>query len=156
MATPVRRRGLPNLDWPALTPPSWFSVLPVPIPGPAFRDLESALDRGAMRIEEQREDDHLVVRAEMPGIDPDEDGEITVADHMLHLSAERREESREEGDEGSYRSEFRYGRFSRSVPLPEGATEQDVEASYSDGILEVRIPIAAESAGGRRIPVSRG
>jgi HSP20 family protein len=156
MAAPVRRRGRPDPDWPALSRPSWFDVLPIPIPSPAFRDLESAFDRSALRIEEQREDDHLVVRAEMPGIDPDEDVEITVTDNTLHLSAERREENREEGDEGAYRSEFRYGRFTRSVPLPPGATEEDVEASYADGILEVRIPIAAESTGARRIPVSRG
>jgi HSP20 family protein len=41
------------------------------------------------------------------------------------------------------------------VALPAGATEKDVKASYSDGILEVRIPVATELAEGRKIPISR-
>jgi hypothetical protein len=48
-------------------------------------------------VEEFGDDGHLVVRPEMPGIDPDEDVEITVTDHMLHLSARRRSETKTEG-----------------------------------------------------------
>ena len=108
-----------------------------------------------MRVEEYQEDGHLVVKAEMPGLDPDKDVEITVQDHMLHITAERRQETRSE-DKAGYRSEFRYGSFSRTIALPLGATEEDVEASYRDGILEVRVPVDAEQAAAKKVPVTHG
>jgi HSP20 family protein len=117
----------------------------------AWKDL---FDDSDMKVEEFRDGDMLVVRAEMPGIDPDKDVEITVSDHMLHLRAERRSETRTEDKKG-YRSEFHYGSFSRSVRLPAGAGEDDVEASYNDGILEVRIPIDESSNGAKKIPITR-
>jgi HSP20 family protein len=64
------------------------------------------------------------------------DVEITVDDGVLTVKAERREEKKEGG-----RSEFRYGSFSRSVSLPAGADEDNVSATYRDGILEVRTPL---------------
>lgn len=103
-----------------------------------------------IRIEDRREEDRYVVRAELPGIDPNKDVEITVEHGVLTVSAERREESSEKG-----RSEFRYGSFRRSVTLPPGAQEDDVRARYQDGILEVTVPITAGSAKPRTIPVSR-
>jgi HSP20 family protein len=112
-------------------------------------------DDDDMKVEEFRENGTLVVRAEMPGIDPDKDVEITVADHTLALRAERRSEQKSEDKKG-YRSEFRYGSFSRVVQLPAGATEDDVKATYADGILEVRIPIDSAEAETKRIPIERG
>lgn len=151
------RRNRPLPDWPALRWPAWFGALPDwSIRLPEFPDLESALDREGMRIEEKREGGQLVVRAEMPGIDPDEDVEITLSDNTLCITAERREETKEEREEGGYRSEFRYGKFTRMVPLPAGATESDVKASYADGILEIRIPVEPERAAARKVPISRG
>jgi HSP20 family protein len=152
MGALARRRGRSALDFPALPWPSWFSTFPE-FRVPEFSDLDSAIDRDAMRIEERREGDELVVKAEMPGLDPDKDVEITVSDNTLRLTAERREEKTEE-EEGSYRSEFRYGKFTRMVPLPAGASEDDVKASYADGILEVRIPVAPELTEARKIPIS--
>lgn len=108
-----------------------------------------------LHVEEYREDGHFVVRAELPGIDPDNDIEITVTDHVLRLNAERRRETKTEDTTG-YRSEFHYGAFTRSLPLPPGANEDDVKASYIDGILEVRIPINGEEAAARKIPISKG
>lgn len=97
-----------------------------------------------LRVEERLDDDMLVIRAEMPGIDPDRDVDISVSDHTLHLQAHREQRVESEA-RGRVHSEFRYGSFSRSIPLPEGAGEEAVEASYRDGILEVRIPVAAEA-----------
>ncbi len=97
-----------------------------------------------MRIEQQVTDDALVVRAELPGIDPDKDLEITVTDGYLHLRAERRSEHKEEKD-GRTQSEFRYGAYSRTLRLPPGAKADDIAASYRDGILEVRVPMPAET-----------
>jgi HSP20 family protein len=94
-----------------------------------------------------------VVRAELPGIDPDEDVELTVTDGMLHIEAERREEEETE-DKGYVRRELRYGSFSRSLPLPEGATEADITATYKDGILEIRVP-APQPPPAKKIPVSK-
>ena len=107
-----------------------------------------------LRVEEFTEGNQAVVRVEMPGIDPDKDVEISVTDHTLRLHAERREEKKTE-EKGSYRSEFRYGSFTRTVSLPAGATEKDVKATYKDGILEVRVPIDDEAAESKKIPVQR-
>jgi HSP20 family protein len=107
-----------------------------------------------MRVEEFTEDDTLVVKAEMPGLDPDRDVTIEVTDHMLSVHAERRQESKVE-EKGGYRSEFRYGSFSRRVPIPAGASERDVKATYKDGILEVRIPIDRAKAEAHKVPVER-
>jgi HSP20 family protein len=107
-----------------------------------------------MRVEEFTDGDDAVVRVELPGIDPDKDVTITVTDHTLRLHAERRDETKTD-DKGGYRSEFRYGSFTRTVPLPVGATENDVKATYRDGILEVRVPIDHKSAEAKKIPVQR-
>jgi len=93
-----------------------------------------------VRVDEYREDSTLVVRAEMAGIDPDKDVEVTVSDDVLHISAERREEKKDEGKD-YYRRELRYGSFSRDLPLPQGVKESDVKASYKDGILEIRVSL---------------
>lgn len=92
-----------------------------------------------IRVEEYREDGTLVVRADLPGIDPDKDVELTVSDGMLHIEAERREEEKRE-EKGYLRREVRYGSLSRSLPLPAGVTGADITAVYKDGVLEIRIP----------------
>ena len=92
-----------------------------------------------IRVEEFREDGTLVIRADLPGIDPDKDVELTVSDGILHIAAERREEEERE-DKGYLRREVRYGSLSRSLPLPEGVTEDDITAAYKDGVLEIRMP----------------
>lgn len=103
-----------------------------------------------MRVEDFVRDGSYVVRAELPGIDPDKDLEVTVADGILTINAERREEFTDK-----HRSEFRYGTFSRSVSLPAGADEEHVEAVYGHGILEVTVKLAEETAekAARKIPV---
>jgi HSP20 family protein len=93
-----------------------------------------------MRVEEEIKDGALHVRAEVPGIDPEKDAEVSVSDGMLRIKVERRRESRSE-EEGHMRSEFRYGSFYRSIPLPKGADSSHVNASYKDGILEVTVPM---------------
>jgi HSP20 family protein len=96
----------------------------------------------AMRTEELIDGDMYVIKAELPGINPEKDAEISVTDHTLTIKAQRRE-TFEEGEPGKvgYRSEFRYGSYERIVPLPVGAIVDDVKATYEDGILEVRVPM---------------
>jgi HSP20 family protein len=100
-------------------------------------------------------DKDLVVRAELPGIDPEKDVDISFQDGVLTIRGERRQEhQKEEG--GTYRSEFSYGSFERSVMLPEGVQEKDIQATYENGILEVVVPKAAELTAPKRIPVQVG
>jgi HSP20 family protein len=104
-------------------------------------------DAHALRIEDRLDEDRYVVRAEIPGIDPDKDVRITVEHGVLTLSVERRESSRT-----ATRTEFRYGSLLRRVTLPRGADEQNVVATYGDGILEVTVPIPPREEP-RAIPV---
>ncbi len=129
-----------GLDW----PPRWRRWL----------DLEGDQDRW-LRVEEMREDDTLVVRAEVPGIDPDKDVDVSVTEGVLHIAA-KREEKAEHRAKGWYRSEFAYGEFSRDLPLPTGVEASAVKASYKDGILEVRIPwLTKHEPTPAKVPVSR-
>jgi HSP20 family protein len=122
--------------------------------GELARDLTD-LGTGGIRVEEKVEDGFIVIRAELPGIDPEKDVHVTVEDGMLSIRAERREEKRHrEPDE--IRSEFRYGTFVRRIQLPRGASADVVAATYRDGILEVRLPAPAPGSASRRIPVERG
>ena len=123
------------------------------------RMFESSTATAPIRVEEFVDGKNLVVRAEMPGVDPDKDVEITLTDGYLRIHAERQEKE-EHKDKNRYRSEFRYGSFSRSIPLPEGVKEEDIKASYKDGVLEVRTPLpedtAAQTEAPKKLPISRG
>lgn len=98
----------------------------------------------------------MVVRAELPGIDPDKDIEVTASDGVLHIHA-RREEKAEHTDKQGYRTEFRHGSFVRNLPLPAGIKDEDITATYTDGVLEVRAPLPVEEAKPdvTRVPISR-
>jgi HSP20 family protein len=127
----------PPVTWPSLS--RWFDT--------AFSTED------AMKVEEFRDGDALVVRAELPGIDPDKDVDVTVSNGMLRIHGERREETRSDDKEG-HRSEFRYGAFTRVLPLPAGAGEADVKATYTGGILEVRVPVDPERAAAKKVQVT--
>lgn len=88
-----------------------------------------------VRVEEFVEDDRYVVRAELPGFDPDKDIRVSAENGRLVLTARRTQEQREHGH-----SEFRYGSFARVLALPVGVRPQDVKANYRNGILEVSMP----------------
>lgn len=120
------------------------------------RFLEGDAGKSWLRVEEFVDDKTLVVRAELPGIDPDKDVEIVVADGALRIKAQR-EAKTEHKDKDSYRSEFQYGSYTRSIPLPAGASAEDVTASYADGVLEVRVPVGEPVvAAPEKIPITRG
>lgn len=134
--------------------PDWFGF---EVPDTFRRMLDIDRETRWLRVEEFVDGHTLVVRAELPGIDVDEDVELSVADGVLHIRAQREERS-EKQEKETYRSEFRYGSFARTVPLPQGVSEGDITASYTDGILEVRVPLPAEEAKPpvTKVPVSRG
>jgi HSP20 family protein len=120
------------------------------------RMFDSDLEAGGwLRIEEFPDGDSYVVRSELPWIDPERDVELSVVNGVLHITA-RREERSEKQENGTYRSEFRYGTFQRSVPLPDNVREDDIKASYKDGILEVRVPAAKDGKSEpKKIPISK-
>lgn len=138
-------RRLPDfsLSWPSWR---WFDDM--------FREVDW---RPMFRVEQFQEGESMVVRAEIPGVDPDKDVQVEVVDHQLVITAERRQ-SEETADRHVHRSEFRYGLLSRSLVLPEGVDESKVSATYKDGVLEVRMPMPAEKVetGTKKIPVTRG
>jgi HSP20 family protein len=86
-----------------------------------------------------RDNGHLVVRADVPGIKPDEIT-IEVTDDALTLSG-RHAETKQEKEAGFVRRERRYGAFLRTLPLPEGVDAQKIKATTRDGVLEVKVPL---------------
>lgn len=101
-----------------------------------------------VRIEEYVEGDRRFVRADLPGIDPARDVELTVDGGILRLRGERRAEEHDE-----HHTEIRYGSFERVIALPPGTTPQDVNAEYVDGVLTVSMPTKA-SVASTKIPVT--
>jgi HSP20 family protein len=96
--------------------------------------------------------DKLVVRAEIPGVTK-EDIDVDIADDVLTIEGERRQESEDRG-EGYYRNERSYGRFFRSIPLPEGVDADKAEAQFRDGVLEVSLPAPKrEQRRGRKLSI---
>jgi HSP20 family protein len=87
--------------------------------------------------------DKLMVRAEVPGVKP-EDIDISVSDSTLTIKGEKKSESEVKEDD-YYRREMSYGRFSRSVALPTKVQADKVDASYDDGILEITLSKAHEA-----------
>jgi HSP20 family protein len=99
-------------------------------------------------IETFKRDGNLIVQADLPGLAVD-DVAVEVEDGVLTISGERREE-REVDDDGYRRTERRYGRFTRSIALPEGARTEEVQAAFRNGVLEISIPLAEQSQQQRR------
>lgn len=112
--------------------------------------LRPSWGEGFIPIEEYREDERYVVRADLPGVDPDKDITVTVDDGYLVIHGERHQEERD-----ALHSEVRFGSFSRRLPLPKGCTGEDITASYASGVLTVSLPTGAEVAEPTRIPVAR-
>ena len=123
---------------------------------PLRRLFEGDLDTW-LRTEEYRENGTLVIKAEVPGIDPDKDVDVTLTGDQLRITVRHEEKSGHTGKEG-YRSEFRYGTFSRALTLPAAVDQGDVKATYTDGILEVRVPLPElqDASVHRKIPITRG
>lgn len=86
----------------------------------------------------QETPDAIHVRVEIPGMDA-KDLDVQVMAEAVSISGERKSESRTE-DNGMVRSEFRYGSFSRVIPLPSRVQNDKVEADYKNGILSLTLP----------------
>lgn len=116
---------------------------------PSWAGLRHTFDNNIIRIEDEVKDDSYEVRAELPGIDPSKDVDVTVRDGVLTIKAERSEKKESNG-----RSEFSYGSFVRSVSLPPGADEDAIKASYDKGILTVSVPVSESQTAEKHVAVS--
>jgi HSP20 family protein len=122
MSTVVRRESRPFLDL-----FDWMDS-PMTMIRPLFGQ--------GMRMEDYIKEGQYIVRAELPGVDPQKEVDVSVSDGILSIKAERREEEIDKSH-----SEFRYGSFSRRIVLPPGADEDHIQASYDKGILEVVVDL---------------
>jgi HSP20 family protein len=94
----------------------------------------------------------LQVCAEIPGVKP-EDVKVHVDNNILTVEGERKAE-KEEKREGFYHSERSYGKFSRSIALPEGAYVDKAKAQFNNGVLEITVPMPEKKQARKEIPVS--
>ncbi|MCW2678800.1 MAG: heat shock protein Hsp20 [Frankiales bacterium] len=90
-------------------------------------------------VEVVREGHDVVVRVELPGVDVERDVAIEVDKGKLVISGERRDERQEQAAEGVLVRELRYGQFRREFALPPGVSPEQVEATYDQGLLDVRV-----------------
>ncbi len=93
----------------------------------------------------------FIVRAELPGVKP-EDVKLEVTGESIVLQGERKFEQEKQGEGGIHLTERRYGRFYRSIPLPEGANVDQAKAKFDNGVLEIRVPLE-KKAQRREIPI---
>jgi HSP20 family protein len=109
----------------------------------------------APKIDVVQRGNELVVRADLPGVNPD-NVVVEIGDDAITISGERQQEHEEE--RGSvYRYERSYGAFYRVIPLPEGAIADQAKASFKDGVLEITVPAPPEQVSrGRRVEITRG
>jgi HSP20 family protein len=106
-------------------------------------------------MEVRQRDDGIVIHADLPGLTPD-DVNVELEDGVLTISGERRDTS-EDRQEGRYHSERSYGAFSRSIALPDGVNEDQVNARFEHGVLQVTVPIQQQQLSrGRRVPIQSG
>ncbi len=108
-------------------------------PGPAATARDgNGLAVWAPAVEMYETDSEVIVRAELPNIDPAQ-VDITVAHDAVTLKGETKRETEQKG-RNYYRRELRYGTFTRTLPLATEVNNADAQATYTDGVLEIKIP----------------
>ena len=147
---PARSSRQDQIPWQYVNWEDIMARLPRPRPPAIFRsmfpDLADWLESPwsgpplftaaqTFRVEEVAQENRYVIRAELPGLDPEKDIEVNVDGRTLTIYAQRRQE-----DSGPNRSEFRYGSVTRLVRLPAKVDAKDVTARYERGVLEVSVP----------------
>jgi len=110
----------------------------------------TSLEGHMIRVEEHLDKGRYTLRAELPGVDPAKDVDISVRDGHMTIKAERTEQHKE-----GARSEFHYGSFYRSMPLPTGAEEDDIDATYTDGILTVTMPVTESPTPEKHVEITK-
>ena len=114
--------------------------------GRFFGRAESPAGGWVPRMQTYRKDHHYVVRVDLPGVDP-KDVSVQAENNVLTILGERKSQE----TRADYRETF-YGKFERSLTLPQSVETDKIAAHYKNGVLEVQVPLPAQAAG-RRIPV---
>jgi HSP20 family molecular chaperone IbpA len=141
MSSPARREQR------AWVFPDLMDMLDTPFWG--WRQAEGSANRPhTPRAEDYMEKGKYIIRMELPGIDPDKDVDIMINGDKLQMTAHREAEKKE-----GRHTEFRYGSYTRTIPLPHGVTAKDINASYEKGILTISMPLPETGKASQHIPV---
>ncbi len=116
-----------------------------------WNPMESMRGMSTPAFESYLDNDQLVVRADLPGIDP-KDVEVTISADMLTIRG-KRERTEEQKKRDYIHREVSYGSFERSITLPKGVNADQIKASYKDGVLELTMPAPKEIAT-RKVPIA--
>jgi HSP20 family protein len=120
-----------------------------------FGERRTGLAEGAWvpSVDVSETDAAIVVRAELPGMSQD-DIELNLQDNVLTLKGEKKQETKEQ-KENYHRTECCFGSFSRSFSLPATVKQEDIQATFKDGVLEISLP-KAEEAKAKKIAITAG
>jgi len=122
-------------------PRGWMR--PFHLDWPTFRELSVNLEERMPKVDVVDRDAEVLVRAEVPGVDKD-DLDVSVTDNTVTIKGKTRHEEKEEkGD--YYRCEISSGSFARTVALPSDVDTEKVDASFKDGVLELKMPKVAKA-----------
>lgn len=94
-------------------------------------------------VELKDTEDSVILRAEIPGVEG-KDLDVRVTREAVAIAGEHRYEKKAE-DKGYFRTEFRYGKFGRVIPLPVAVQNDQVQAQFKDGILTLTLPKVTEA-----------
>jgi HSP20 family protein len=111
-----------------------------------FERPEASLGGYVPRIETFLKDNEYVVRLDLPGVDP-KDVQVHAEGNVLSISGERKTE-----EKGQDYQETSYGKFERTIALPQGVETDKIAARCEHGVLEIRVPVPSQLAG-RKIPI---
>lgn len=112
----------------------------------------AAMKAWAPTVDVRRCNGDLVVTAELPGLKKEE-VKVEMTDSALIIEGERRQEH-EEDHKGFHRSERSYGKFYRSIPLPEGARTEQAKAELADGVLKISVPAPEAKTASRQVSIT--
>jgi len=120
-----------------------------------FGERESGLNEGAWlpAVDVSETETAIVVRAELPGLSQN-DIELSLKNNVLTLKGEKKQETKKE-DESFHRTECCFGSFTRSFSLPATVKQDNIQAKFKDGVLEITLP-KVEEAKPQKIAIAAG
>lgn len=119
----------------------------------AFRGAPSKLEPWTPAVDVQQCSGNLIVTAELPGLKKEE-VKVELTDDEVVIKGERKSEHKDD-HEGFHSFERSYGRFYRSIPLPEGAKADLAKAELTDGVLKISVPVPEVKKQVRQVPVEQ-
>jgi HSP20 family protein len=112
---------------------------------------EGASSLWTPHIEVHERDGKFLVSADLPGVKK-EDVNVEITQDAVTIQGQRKQE-KTSSEGGFYRSERSYGRFYRTIPLPEGANTESASATFRDGVLQIEIEVPQQKSSGRTLEI---